>query len=1218
MSIPLYPPSISTCILWLDASDPATLTVSGGRATAWKDKSQYSNDTRVVSAQGPLLSNINSISSLFFQGASGSAQFFQGPLSSFALYSTSLSTFLNIFAVGTVATTSVSGFFPNFVGTGFRTRFYPGTQLVQWSTIEANIAVFPHATSNSNYAPIPNFNEPFIVGNSAIYDATKSYTFLNLNGSPITRSDGTNTLATLTISSIGAYALGGSLSATTDFRNSWTGHIAEVLIYNTSNQITWNQRQLIEGYLASKWGIQSSLPPFHPYKNKPTFLSSFTSALYPTSESTTRNMTLPVTDTISTQLFWSIPPFQQSNMSSVAYVANSNQFIDANPSVQLNQTGPLALLVNNRSESNWFVHSISKNNLLYTTQNVPSVPYTQYPRAIGRSNNQPGLGFGVAISSNGNYIVAGDPEIDYPGASVGGGLMMFIRNAASDLYSTSQVYLSSGTTVQVGRFGQRVAMSDDATYVVGTSSNLGLNGFSEVGYASIFKKSPTTDYWTYIQRLDAPVSDQRRLLDFGRALAMTANGDYIFIGGNPNYSGVSSAGAVYPFKKSADTDYWSILPTIYPPTTSLTMLSAFGGSIAITADAGYLMIGASNTTIAGGVGAGSAFFYTKDAATDMWNFKQQLLPSDIGLTNYFGYAVALSRNSNYFVGTTPLSNTYVYKKQSTTDYWLLCSSMYPYSPSDLSTIDPGMCCTINEDGNYILVSGGSNQFADGTCFFYQKQTGTDKWQLRNFVNPINPATGRYRFWGWATAMTPSGDKFVVGCPDSNYLKQGIYVFQQSTIGVVNITKSYNLMSTLSTTKTLLLPHPATNAGQMIYIKDSTNNAINNPIYVSTTGNSFINSTIYSFSFLQNGAALQLQSDGINQYTLVNYYNGTPGFQPNSYEFRSFWVRGSTAGPVYNYPIPIAIGRGTAGYTIPYDQIQDTSIFFLDSDNLTPLPFWNEYRQPSIRTRSSNLFWVKLSYVPAWPMARQFFLYWNSNQQYQDNPNDVFPFFDDFSGGNGAPPDSNKWFVTKNGSSSGVAILNGFTDSVTLMGVSNTSANTGLLTKNAFLSTNFSIGFTATYSASTFATVSFGTTSNLQFLTTGGQSNWWWSALGNGYTLAFSSINRRFAFDQPENGAPVTLGCNTSGWALATTYRYEFTYLSNGGLRLLTNSVYRVPTTVFTFTDTTFLTSNKYVFFGQGSISNLAARSTILESVFVRPYVLPQPFLLQFNNLNSLE
>jgi hypothetical protein len=53
---------------------------------------------------------------------------------------------------------------------------------------------------------------------------------------------------------------------------SFTGYICEVLVYNV--YLSAGQRQLIEGFLAWKWGLQASLPPGHPYLSAaPSILS---------------------------------------------------------------------------------------------------------------------------------------------------------------------------------------------------------------------------------------------------------------------------------------------------------------------------------------------------------------------------------------------------------------------------------------------------------------------------------------------------------------------------------------------------------------------------------------------------------------------------------------------------------------------------------------------------------------------------------------------------------------------------------------------------------------------------------------------------------------------------------------------------------------------------------------------------------------------------------
>ena len=47
----------------------------------------------------------------------------------------------------------------------------------------------------------------------------------------------------------------------------YNGYLYEILFYNSI--LTTSQRQQVEGYLAWKWGLRSSLPGGHPYINFP-------------------------------------------------------------------------------------------------------------------------------------------------------------------------------------------------------------------------------------------------------------------------------------------------------------------------------------------------------------------------------------------------------------------------------------------------------------------------------------------------------------------------------------------------------------------------------------------------------------------------------------------------------------------------------------------------------------------------------------------------------------------------------------------------------------------------------------------------------------------------------------------------------------------------------------------------------------------------------------
>jgi hypothetical protein len=79
-----------------------------------------------------------------------------------------------------------------------------------------------------------------------------------VNGSAMTTTGTTNTgsISNSSVFDIGAAAVGGQ---------TMTGDIAEILVGGAT--LTDTNRQLIEGYLAHRYGLSGNLPSDHPYKN---------------------------------------------------------------------------------------------------------------------------------------------------------------------------------------------------------------------------------------------------------------------------------------------------------------------------------------------------------------------------------------------------------------------------------------------------------------------------------------------------------------------------------------------------------------------------------------------------------------------------------------------------------------------------------------------------------------------------------------------------------------------------------------------------------------------------------------------------------------------------------------------------------------------------------------------------------------------------------------
>jgi hypothetical protein len=117
---------------------------------------------------------------------------------------------------------------------------------------QSNTSFGPYRAGNylSNNVP----NAPCLI--EAWYDGSKQYSCLN--GSTVISGGGSGNFA------ISVFGIGINPNKN-DGPSYLDGEIAEIKVYSTF--LAQSQRSLIEGQLAWKWGIQSSLPSSHPYKS---------------------------------------------------------------------------------------------------------------------------------------------------------------------------------------------------------------------------------------------------------------------------------------------------------------------------------------------------------------------------------------------------------------------------------------------------------------------------------------------------------------------------------------------------------------------------------------------------------------------------------------------------------------------------------------------------------------------------------------------------------------------------------------------------------------------------------------------------------------------------------------------------------------------------------------------------------------------------------------
>jgi hypothetical protein len=264
----LFDPSmLSDLQLWVDAMDTATLTFGGGSAiTDIVDKSPLNRGLVAVTANGTYVANgFNSLPTIekaangFYRisDRTGLGQNVGG-----------VTVFLaHRYVAGTYAPNAMVVFTSTTVTTQTRFGMTPNPSTAPVDTLALagrRLNGDGYQTCNSSTTRASVVGMPLIECGIINYSSAKAShwtnTILDLNECPFQTPGLTENIVSAEANLFGAVALGVA-----------TGHrISECIIYHGA--LSAIDREKVEGYLAWKWGLVSSLPPGHPYEFSPPYM----------------------------------------------------------------------------------------------------------------------------------------------------------------------------------------------------------------------------------------------------------------------------------------------------------------------------------------------------------------------------------------------------------------------------------------------------------------------------------------------------------------------------------------------------------------------------------------------------------------------------------------------------------------------------------------------------------------------------------------------------------------------------------------------------------------------------------------------------------------------------------------------------------------------------------------------------------------------------------
>ena len=230
---------------WYDGGDPlntGTAPANAATVSIWYDKSSKSNNLNTISGTGTFSSNsLNGMGTMSLNGSTmyravtGNAPY---PVNVFLVVKLS-----SLTRPHDVCALSLSAS-DNFNSLTFG-QYTPG----RWHNGSSGFGRTPLTVASSDET-----STGFLLMHWSIAD--NNY-YIYRNGVQISQTSS----YTWAVPANEFFQIGARTNASTG--NNMSGSMAEVLVYN--NTISSIDRQLLEGYLAWKWGLQASLPLAHPY-----------------------------------------------------------------------------------------------------------------------------------------------------------------------------------------------------------------------------------------------------------------------------------------------------------------------------------------------------------------------------------------------------------------------------------------------------------------------------------------------------------------------------------------------------------------------------------------------------------------------------------------------------------------------------------------------------------------------------------------------------------------------------------------------------------------------------------------------------------------------------------------------------------------------------------------------------------------------------------------
>jgi hypothetical protein len=359
-------------------------------------------------------------------------------------------------------------------------------------------------------------------------------------------------------------------------------------------------------------------------------------------------------------------------------------------------------------------------------------------------------GFGGDVALDGDTALVGAGGADVAGETDRGATYVFVRQGEEWV---EQAQLLAFDGAEADRFGSSVSLSGDTAVVGAPFATVDGETFQGAAYVFQFLGGG----WLPREKLVASDGEEQDRLGWSVAI----DGDTIVAGAVfVDVNGNQSQGAAYVFTRQ--DGLWTEAGKLFDPEGQPGDL--FGGATALQGDTA--LIGADSANIEGDPNRGAAYVYRRIGSA--WVLEQELLASDGGNPDQFGFSVALEGDvaligawQKPIEGSVAQGAAYVFRRSGTS--WSEEQRLTASDGHDFSFF--GWSAALDD---HLALIGGRHDFPEenqqGVVYEYRYREGA--WEeIQRFAAPIGHGID-----GFGQSIALTGERVLISNP-SNFLVQ---------------------------------------------------------------------------------------------------------------------------------------------------------------------------------------------------------------------------------------------------------------------------------------------------------------------------------------------------------------------------------------------------------------------------------------------------------------